>query len=176
MYDVCIECIACACVLLSLELYDFYITAVLFEKKFGVFRLVVTFGNMGRTHHKKSKKSSGVPQPIFMMPQMMPQMMNPAMMQQVPQPTQESSESSADEGETSKPAPKPDAEIPRNVTMVRAIARKNMLEILEHIHPTLDRAWMAELGQTGLMALLWCISKTKPNCKISDLGSVFIKI
>ena len=170
MYDVCIECIACACVLLSLELYDFYITAVLFEKKFGVFRLVVTFGNMGRTHHKKSKKSSGVPQPIFMMPQVMPQMMNPAMMQQVPQPTQESSESSADEGETSKPAPKPDAEIPRNVTMVRAIARKNMLEILEHIHPTLD--WMAELGQPGLMALLWCITKTKPNCKIADPGSV----
>ena len=61
-----------------------------------------------------------------------------------------------------------EAKVPRTIVLV-GLAKSRLSEIVEGILPAYDSAVLAEHSSLGLAKLVWCLTRVKPNTKMSDL-------
>lgn len=119
---------------------------------------------------KKAKTSSSRQQPLMMMPMSFP-----------PQkPESSSSSESEEENANVKKNPEPEvAEDPKWAVQVtssacalKQIPPSRQADLVEALHPDLDRAVTCTLTETGLMALIYAFTRTRANVKVSQLGAL----
>lgn len=119
----------------------------------------------------KKAKSSSRQQPLMMMPMSFP-----------PQKAESSSSSESEEENTNakKPIPEPEvAEDPKWAVQVtssacalKQIPPSRQADLVEALHPDLDRAVTCTLTETGLMAMIYAFTRTRANVKVSQLGAL----
>ena len=131
---------------------------------------------MGKHHHKRQKKAQA-----SMFPMMMP---FPGM--GMPQPDSSSSEpESAPSGGAGAPLvagpaapavapavpppPVPATGFSRAQTFVRSLSHKDLSLLVEDMEGKLDSSWTADLSKTGLLGLVYIMSRVKPQSKLSEL-------
>ena len=64
-----------------------------------------------------------------------------------------------------------DAEkISRSTTTVRALPRVRLASLVTHVYGEFDSGYTSDLGQAGILQLLWLLTRIKPAVKMSERG------
>ena len=63
-------------------------------------------------------------------------------------------------------------EITKSATFVRQLPRQRLAENLENICPMLESTMVRELSNSGLLKLLWVLTRIKPCTKCKDLRTL----